>query len=430
MQLKGKKISNYLLLLLLVSVISFFFVQPAFADVGEVDMDQNSVSKTEEGDSESGETIDGETDLPWWKSALEFGKDVIDDVGDGISDFGDWATNEWNQFKEDWPERWDAIKGGFNDALDATSDWFSDRADDVGDFFGAVGDWFEENEWAQTVIAAVVATGAIIGAIALVATPPGWIMMAVIGAGALAGGFLYQSAASNAGAEYSFWGALSWAFAGGIAGGIAQGTGTLPFLLRLAGSSARAFPGAAVRYFSGSRFLVNSGVGALVSGGFSGVKMMLTGEFSFYDLTVDTVFGGLAGGILGPLGGPIANAWKTKNLYNIVKYGFVTSSYAGIDNFVTEGLKGSWDTTNILIGYAAGAGMYTIFGNISKYLIKYGSEPAVSETDEIINQINEEVLNKGFEEPYKGFLEDNINEQSPKEPTNPNKTELKPLNNN
>lgn len=429
MQLKGKQISNYLLLFLLISVISFFFVQPAFADVGEVDMDQNSVSKTEEGDSESGETIDGETDLPWWKSALEFGKDVIDDVGDGISDFGDWATNEWNQFKEDWPERWDSIKGGFHDAWDATSDWFSNRADDVGDFFGAVGDWFAENEWAQTVIAAVVATGAIIGAIALVATPPGWIMMAVIGAGALAGGFLYQSAASNAGAEYSFWGALSWAFAGGIAGGIAQGTGTLPFLLRLAGSSARAFPGAAVRYFSGSGLLTNMGVGGIVSGVFSGVKMALTGDVNGYDLVVDMTFGALAGGILGPLGGPIANAWKSRNIYEIVKYGAIASGYAGMDNFIAEGLKGSWDTTNILIGTATGLGMYGIFGNISKYLVKYGTTQSTSETDQLMDQIGEEILNKSFEEPYKGLLEDTIDKPEAPSKTKPKQPEMKPLNN-
>ncbi|QWC23107.1 hypothetical protein KJK41_01600 [Bacillus haikouensis] len=428
MQYKEKMRKN-LLLFLLISFISFLFVQPAFADVGEVDMDQNSVSKTEEGDSESGETIDGETDLPWWKKALEFGEDVIDDVGDGISDFGDWASNEWNQFKEDWPERWDSIKGGFEDAWDATSDWFSDRADDVGDFFGAVGDWFAENEWAQTVIAAVVATGAIIGAIALVATPPGWIMMAVIGAGALAGGFLYQSAASNAGAEYSFWGALSWAFAGGIAGGIAQGTGTLPFLLRLAGSSARAFPGAAVRYFSGSGLLMNMGVGSGVSGIFSFTKMILTGEGTLVDVAIDTAFGGLAAGILGPLGGPIANSWKSKNIYEIVKYGVITSGYAGLDNFVVEGIKGSWDSTNILIGMAAGAGMYSIFGNVSKYLIKYGTAPSTSESDQLMDQISEEILNKSFEEPYKGFLEDSIEPPKETTPKNTKPPEIKPLNN-
>ncbi|UTE77991.1 hypothetical protein [Rossellomorea sp. KS-H15a] len=432
--MQHKQMGKNLLLFLLVSFILFIFVQPAFADVGEVDMDQNSVSKTEAGDSESGETIDGETDLPWWKRALEFGENVIEDVGDGVRDFGDWASNEWNQFKEDWPDRWDKIKGGFENAWDATSDWFSDRADDVGDFFGAVGDWFAENEWAQTVLAAVIATGAIIGAIALVATPPGWIMMAVIGAGALAGGFLYQGAAANAGAEYSFFGALSWAFAGGIAGGIAQGTGTLPFLLRLAGSSARAFPGAAVRYFSGSGLLTNMGVGSLVSGGFSFGKMILTGEGTIGDVLIDAAFGGMAAGILGPLGGQIANAWRSKNIYEILKYGVITSGYAGVDNFIVEGIKGSWDTTNILIGMAAGAGMYGIFGNVSKYLIKYGTTPSTSESDQLMDQISEEILNKSFEEPYKGFLEDNIEapkDTTPKDATPKNKStpEIKPLNN-
>jgi hypothetical protein len=424
-----EKMRKNLLLFLLISFIPFLFVHPAFADVGEVEMDQNSVSETEEGDSESGETIDDETDLPWWKKALEFGEDVIDDVGDGISDFGDWASNEWNQFKEDWPERWDSIKGGFEDAWDATSDWFSDRADDVGDFFGAVGDWFAENEWAQTVIAAVVATGAIIGAIALVATPPGWIMMAVIGAGALAGGLLYQSAASNAGAEYSFWGALSWAFAGGIAGVIAQGTGTLPFLLRLAGSSARAFPGAAVRYFTGSGLLRNMAIGSGVSFGFSAAKMLITGEFSYYDLAIDTLFGGLAGGILGPLGAPIANAWKTKNLYEIVKLGLITSSYSGLDNYIGEGLKGSWDTANILIGFGTGAGMYTVFGKASSYIVKSGSTPSDAEVDQIVDQVSEEILNKGFEEPYKGWLENEIKNTEKVPKPSPQTNEIKPLNN-
>ncbi|PFA68781.1 hypothetical protein CN378_06120 [Bacillus sp. AFS015802] len=427
--MQHKQMGKNLLLFLLVSFILFIFVQPAFADVGEVDMDQNSVSKTEAGDSESGETIDGETDLPWWKRALEFGENVIEDVGDGVRDFGDWASNEWNQFKEDWPDRWDKIKGGFENAWDATSDWFSDRADDVGDFFGAVGDWFAENEWAQTVLAAVIATGAIIGAIALVATPPGWIMMAVIGAGALAGGFLYQGAAANAGAEYSFFGALSWAFAGGIAGGIAQGTGTLPFLLRLAGSSARAFPGAAVRYFSGSGLFRNTLVGSTVSGVFSLGKMLITGDVDGSDLIVDTVFGGLAGGILGPLGGPIANAFSTKNLYEIVKFGVITSSYAGMDNFIAEGLKGTWDTSNILIGMAAGAGMYSVFGPISKYLVKYWTTPNTSEADELMDQVGEEFLNKSFEEPYKGFLEDSIENPEPPKPSKPKQPEIKPLNN-
>lgn len=199
-------------------LIQFAILSPVSADLTEVETNKQGLSKTEPTDASGGEPVDSEDgSLPWWKKALNELGDFGDSLIDGWNKFKDWTVDEWN-------DAWDIAQDKWNDAWDLAQDVWGN----IEDFFKSIGDWFSENEWAQTLLGGILAAGIIIGVIALlvffgvIAIPLGIVAGLIIVAGALIGGFTYQWLAGD---NYSFWGAFSFALVGGVLGYIGYATG-------------------------------------------------------------------------------------------------------------------------------------------------------------------------------------------------------------
>ena len=280
---------------------------------------------------------------------------------------------------------------------------FWDGLNAVGDFFVAV--W--ENEWVQVVVGAVVATGAIIGGLLLFGTPIGWGVLAVVGGGALLGGAIYKLVAGD---NFSFLGSILSSFGGGLAGlgifaGITSGffatagNASRIFLAnnfvkaRLWGSLAAAVirqnlanswatfmlhtrvgfsmwgakiaSGAAYLGSQAARFGAfltskiaplgwkiwarNAGFAGSMGAFFNGYLYVATtskGEWAWKDFLIETVIGGASGVLLSPF-------LVVEKLTTGAKI-FLTS-YAGMENFLIEGLKsGEWTWQSAAIGAVAG----------------------------------------------------------------------------
>lgn len=78
------------------------FIQPAYADVEEVETENQQINKTEPGDGSGGQTDGGGGELTW--------RDIIADIGDWgkdvITDVGNNLSNEWNNFIERLDNSW------------------------------------------------------------------------------------------------------------------------------------------------------------------------------------------------------------------------------------------------------------------------------------------------------------------------------------
>jgi hypothetical protein len=188
------------IVLLLAFFVQMAVLQPALADVSEVETGPQGLSETKEDDATAGEPVKGDADLPWWKKALNELGDIKDSAIDGLKEFGDWAADEWNDFTDYASKKFDEF-----------GDWAGNVWNDIENFFA-------ENKWAQTIVAAIAATAIIVGAIAIlvvtgVVSVPILVVAAIVGAGALAGGFLYQWLAGDG---YNFWGAFGSSLVGGI----------------------------------------------------------------------------------------------------------------------------------------------------------------------------------------------------------------------
>ena len=199
-------------------LIQFSILSPVSADLTEVETNKQGLSKTEPTDASGGEPVDSEDgSLPWWKKALNELGDFGDSLIDGWNKFKDWAVDEWN-------DAWDIAQDKWNEAWELAQDVWGN----IEDFFKSIGDWFSENEWAQTLLGGILAAGIIIGVIALlvffgvIAIPLGIVAGLIIVAGALIGGFTYQWLAGD---NYSFWGAFSFSLVGGVLGYIGYATG-------------------------------------------------------------------------------------------------------------------------------------------------------------------------------------------------------------
>ena len=200
-----RHVFGFILCLLLLMTTLFSFVQPAYADVEEVETEIQQISKTEPGDGSGGQTDGGGGELTWRDKIGNIIADIGDWGKDVITDVGSTLSNEWKNFTE-WVD----------------NSW-------VGDAW----DWVKDNKTIQTIAAAIIATAVIVGGIALlVLTFPAWGSalaitwgtVAIIGGFALAGGFLYQWIAGD---NYSFGGALGSSFIGGIVGYVGAASGAL-----------------------------------------------------------------------------------------------------------------------------------------------------------------------------------------------------------
>ena len=194
---------GFILCLLLLMTALFSFIQPAYADVEEVETENQQINKTEPGDGSGGQTDGGGGELTWRDKIGNIIADIGDWGKDVITDVGNTLSNEWNNFIERLDNSW------------------------VGDAW----DWVQDNQTIQTIAAAIIATAVIVGGIALlVVTFPAWGSalaitwgtVAIIGGFALAGGFLYQWIAGD---NYSFGGALGSSFLGGIIGYVGAASG-------------------------------------------------------------------------------------------------------------------------------------------------------------------------------------------------------------
>jgi len=370
-------------------LIQFAILSPVSADLTEVETHKQGLSKTEPTDASGGEPVDGKDGpLPWWKKALNELGDIGDSLVDGWNKFKDWAVDEWN-------DAWDFAEDKWNDAWDIATDVWGK----IEDFFKSIGEWFSENEWAQTLLGGILAAGIIIGVIALlvffgvIAIPLGIVAGLIIVAGALIGGFTYQWLAGD---NYSFWGAFSFALVGGVLGYIGYATGA--FAAAIGWLRTVAWPAAAnwwrtaawpwlrgrpaaiwgwartvawpwirtkavaayrwvkVRplwgqlrgFYSGAfwRLMVKGfPIGFLGGGTASIVGKLFKGEtFTFKEMLIDALIGGFSGAVLGPiiLAG-VTLSWSVVGLLGL---------YGGVENYLVEGFKSNdWSFENFLLGF-------------------------------------------------------------------------------
>lgn len=201
-------------------MLLFIPLQSAIADVDDVITDNGGINETDPSDGSDESDGGGGDDVPWWEEAWDKVVDVGSDWKDQLGEIGKDISNEWNDFL-------DSSEQVFSDV----SDWFDTKWNEAGDWinqkWNEAGDWLDKNKWAQTLIAAVIATVVIVAVIAgLVALGVvGAIsiaVVAVIAVGAIAGGFIYQWIAGD---DYSFWGALGSSTVGGILGYLGMASG-------------------------------------------------------------------------------------------------------------------------------------------------------------------------------------------------------------
>ena len=384
-----RNVFGFILCLLLLMTTLFSFVQPAYADVEEVETEIQQISKTEPGDGSGGQTDGGGGELTWRDKIGNIIADIGDWGKDVITDVGSTLSNEWKNFTE-WVD----------------NSW-------VGDAW----DWVKDNKTIQTIAAAIIATAVIVGGIALlVLTFPAWGSalaitwgtVAIIGGFALAGGFLYQWIAGD---NYSFGGALGSSFIGGIVGYVGAASGALaagwawirstavpaalnwtrntamPWITRQArnvwswmsrkGTAAwNSFKGFLTSYgtrlkdlyFTGAHvkrnWLLGPGLGLFGGTASTIVSAFMDKEFDLGNIATDIISGGVTGFLLGPfvLGD---QALKLSTLIGLPLYG-------GVEGYITDGIKGGeWNTSlNFFIGMGASFFSITSISVIASLFIK------------------------------------------------------------
>ncbi|RYI25285.1 hypothetical protein EVU96_24370 [Bacillus infantis] len=440
------------IVILLAFFVQMAVLQPALADVSEVETGPQGLSETKEDDATSGEPVKGDADLPWWKKALNELGDIKDGAIDGLKEFGDWAVDEWNDFT-------DYAGKKFNDFTDYASKKFDEFGDWAGNVWNDIENFFAENKWAQTIVAAIAATAIIVGAIAIlvvtgVVSVPILVVAAIVGAGALAGGFLYQWLAGDG---YNFWGAFGSSLVGGILAYAGYASGAFAagwaWLRHTAGPAAwnwarntawpwiagrgqaawrwmrhTAWPwlrgkgAAAWRWFkmrpiwgqlrgfytaSGifARIKMGALLGALGGSVSSAVGTLLSGDpFNIYKFAADTLVGAFSGALLGP----IALSGQALS-WSIVGF---TGLYGGIENFLVSGFKdGEWSAENFLVGL----GVSIISAKVISVLVERSLSTVSNQfLEEGVTKTGEELVKKGYEE-IKEEINNNENKSKDKQ---------------
>jgi hypothetical protein len=422
-------------------MLLFIPLQSAIADVDDVITDNGGINETDPSDGSDESAGGGGDDVPWWEEAWDKVVDVGVDLKDQLGEIGKDISNEWNDFL-------DSSEQVFSDV----SDWFDTKWNEARDWldtkWNEAGDWLDKNKWAQTLIAAVIATVVIVAVIAgLVALGVvGAIsiaVVAVIAVGAIAGGFIYQWIAGD---DYSFWGALGSSTVGGILGYLGMASGAFAsawgWLRATAWPAVQgwvrntavpwitgkwqaginwartvAFPFIRTKFTAGVNFVRTKFTAGMnwmrtvafpwvrgkVMTGWNGVKGFLqnplvkwgfvfgslagffssiattvrTGEFSVASLLIDTIFGGITGGLTAPF--LIGSSISAGTLLGL-------SLYGGIENTIGEALKtgfnDGWDKVD-WFGYESaknfllGTVVAGLASKLSPYLQNLGHEVVV-----------------------------------------------------
>lgn len=445
MTIKSSKI-RIVLAFMALFLFQFAVLVPVSADLTEVETNKQGLNKTEPGDGSSGELVEsGDSALPWWKKALNELGDIGEGLVDGWNRFKDWAADEWNQ------------------AWDTVVEFGKEVWGDIEDFFEAIGDWFSENEWAQTLLAGILAAAIIIGTIALlvffgvIAIPVGIVAGLIILAGTLIGGFTYQWLAGD---NYSFWGAFGSSLVGGILAYVGYATGAfaaaIGWLRTVAWPAAvnwwrtaawpwlRGRPAAIWGWMRGtawpwirgtawpwlrgkavaaynwartnpviSKMIQGAKFGAM-AGAFSSLlsapfAYFINGEnYSLKSFLIDTLAGGITGAILAPF----IVTGATLGLAAIAGLGI----YGGVENYIVGGLKdGEWSNWgNFVVGFGVSILSIKILGGVIESLLRrvpvLDNTISIDTSTKTIEEVIKSGIKKGNEE-INEFLEKMQNNQ-------------------
>lgn len=341
----------------------------------------------------------------WLEDIGSDGLELIEDIGNTISDewneFLDWAGEVGSDIGDWFSEVSSDIGDWLSEVGSEIGDWFIEVGSAIGDFFSDAWEWIQENEWFQSIVAGVLAAAVIVvGAFVIVGTWPALAVIAVVGGLAIGGAFLYQWLAGD---NYNFFGAFGSGLLGGIFGYVGMTTGAfaaawtwlrftvapaawswirnraVPWVVgkgRAAWTWMRgtAFPWLRGKVVAGWRWFkglpvwgqigsaysqsgvlvkilkgigIGSAAGAVSNFALQITKLLVSGEeFSLKSLLVDTIAGGITGGLLAPIIVPgmiISGSLVTVlgiygGLENMVAEGFKTGDFLNWQNFVAGGL--------------------------------------------------------------------------------------------
>jgi len=212
-------------------MLLFIPLQSVIADVDDVITDNGGINETDPSDGSDESAGGGGEDVPWWEEAWDKVVDVGSDWKDQLGEIGKDISNEWNDFLDSSEEVFSDVSDWFDTKWNEAGDWLDTKWNEAGDWidqkWNEAGDWLDKNKWAQTLIAAAIATVVIVAVVAGLAAlgvvgAISLAVVAVIAVGAIAGGFIYQWIAGD---DYSFWGALGSSTVGGVLGYLGMASG-------------------------------------------------------------------------------------------------------------------------------------------------------------------------------------------------------------
>lgn len=363
-------------------MLIFIPLQPVIADVEDVVTDNGGINKTNPSDGSDESGGGGGDDIPWWKKALDKVVDVGVDLKDQLSKIGKDLNKQWNDFLDSSEEFFKDVSDWFDKTWNEVGDWL-DKNKWVQTIIAAV--------LATVVIVAVivglVALGvvgaisiAVVAVIAVGALAGGFIYQWIAGDnysfwGALGsstiGGILgYLGMASGAFASAGGWlrtvawpavkgwfrnTAIPWITGRWQAGVNWVRTVAFPFIrtkFRAGVNFVRtkftagmnwikttAFPWVRGKAIAGWNLFKGFVQNPVVKWGFtvgsaaglfsSLATSLRTGEFSVASLLIDTIFGGITGGLTAPF---LVGSISVGTLLGL-------SLYGGIENTIGEALK-------------------------------------------------------------------------------------------
>ncbi|OXT14921.1 hypothetical protein B9K06_23840, partial [Bacillus sp. OG2] len=271
-------------LLLMVAFLTHW--QPAFADVGDVDTERTSITKTEVTDIE-GEPVDGSKEKPNWFNRLkEIAKGAIKDLKEGW----DWTTEQFKEFKDWFDENWDKVKNW--EIWDHVQEFFNNKIVKV--ILTALG--------VIAVIAALIFGGVYVLGLLGITVGIGAILTAL-------GGAIVGVVISIIGGETGFGGML----AGGLSGALSV-FGGFAVLRLLKGSKLLSLVGLP-RLFA---FAAGTGAGAVAYSFLHGtLHYLFTGDSSLLReaFTWESILSNFTmGAVLGPLGAKLLKSVGPANL--------------------------------------------------------------------------------------------------------------------
>ncbi len=475
-------------------MLLFIPLQSVIADVDDVITDNGGINETDPSDGSDESSGGGGEDVPWWEEAWDKVIDVGVDLKDQLGEIGKDISNEWNDFLDSSEEVFSDVSDWFDTKWNEAGDWLDTKWNEAGDWidqkWNEAGDWLDDNKWAQTLIAAVIATVVIVAVIAgLVALGVvGAIsiaVVAVIAVGAIAGGFIYQWIAGD---DYSFWGALGSSTVGGILGYLGMASGAfasawgwlratawpavqgwvrntaVPWITgkwQAGVNWARtvAFPFIRTKFTAGVNFVrtkftagmnwmrtvafpwvrgkvmtgwnwfkgipnnmvVKNGffIGA-IAGAISNIITSIGSGFNFTNFVIDTILGGVSGGLLAPF--MVGSSISKMTIFGL-------SLYGGVENTFGEALKlgfnNGWDEVEwfgfeSLKNFSLGALVAGISINAFSPVLEWVFKKVPSPFKEILVDSSAKTIEENAKNKTGDFIDDVKENQNTNE-TNENK---------